>query len=285
MPHASNRRDFLMGGAALAASAALLETAASGQTTPVRRPASPVRLGIASYSFHEFQRHLALQYTKQLKTTLICLKDVHLPMGSAEEVKRGAAEVARAGLTLAGLGVINFEKSDDDARRKFEYAKAAGAPMIVGSCNPDDVARLERFVREYGIKVAIHNHGPEDKNFPSPFDVLKALEGRDPRLGLCIDLGHSARAGADVVAAIKAAGPKLFDMHIKDLADLSSRESQVIVGEGLMPVPEIFRALIGIGYQGEVNLEYEIDSDNPMPGMQRSFAYMRGVLAGMGYQG
>jgi sugar phosphate isomerase/epimerase len=147
------------------------------------------------------------------------------------------------------------------------------------------VARLERFVREYGIKVAIHNHGPEDKNFPSPFDVLKALEGRDPRLGLCIDLGHSARAGADVVAAIKAAGPKLFDMHIKDLADLSSRESQVIVGEGLMPVPEIFRALIGIGYQGEVNLEYEIDSDNPMPGMQRSFAYMRGVLAGMGYQG
>jgi hypothetical protein len=29
-------------------------------------------------------------------------------------------------------------------------------------------------------------------------------------------------------------------------------------------------------------LEYEINADNPVPGMEKSFAYMRGVLAGMG---
>ena len=139
-------------------------------------------------------------------------------------------------------------------------------------------------MKEYNIKLAIHNHGPEDKNFPSPFDVLAAVKNLDPRIGLCIDLGHSLRAGADVVAAIHAAGPRLYDLHIKDLADASAKESQVAVGEGVMPVRAIFQALMDTHYPGNVDLEYEIHADDPMPGVVESFAYMRGVLAGMGYK-
>ncbi len=154
-------------------------------------------------------------------------------------------------------------------------------PLIVATCPPEALPRIDRFAGQYDIKVAIHNHGPEDNRFPSPYDVLKAVKGLSPRTGLCLDVGHAYRAGADVVQAIAAAGPRLLDMHIKDLRDLKDKDSQCIVGEGAVPVPAIFAQLQRIGYAGYVNLEYEIDADDPLPGMLRSFAYMRGVLAGM----
>ena len=104
----------------------------------------------------------------------------------------------------------------------------------------------------------------------------------DPRIGCCIDVGHTARSGSDVVAAIHAAGSRLFNVHMKDLANFHDKESQVAVGEGIMPVRGIFEALIATKYSGFVDLEYEIEPDNPMLGVIRSFAYMRGVLAGIG---
>jgi sugar phosphate isomerase/epimerase len=114
--------------------------------------------------------------------------------------------------------------------------------------------------------------------------VLKAIKNLDPRIGCCIDVGHAARAGANLVEAIHATGPRLYDMHIKDLTDFHSKESQVAVGEGIMPIREIFQALIAIKYKGFVDLEYEVHGDNPMPGVIASFSYMRGVLTGMGYK-
>jgi sugar phosphate isomerase/epimerase len=103
----------------------------------------------------------------------------------------------------------------------------------------------------------------------------------DPRCGLCIDVGHTAEIGVDVVESIRVAGSRLFDIHIKDVSDLSNADSQVPVGEGRMPIPAIFRELKKLNYRGGVMLEYEIDENNPMPGMAKSFAYMRGVLAGI----
>src|SRR5690348_15500428 len=127
---------------------------------------------------------------------------------------------------------------------------------------------------------SIHNHGPEDKLWPSPLDVLKAVKGMDPRMGCCIDVGHTVRAGVDVVKAIHEVGPRVFDMHIKDLASFTEKESQVAVGEGKMPVKNIFEALTAIGYSGFVDLEYEINEKEPLPGVMESMAYLRGVLAG-----
>jgi sugar phosphate isomerase/epimerase len=138
-------------------------------------------------------------------------------------------------------------------------------------------------VKEYDIRLAIHNHGPEDKLWPSPLDILKDIQSMDPRIGCCIDVGHTVRAGTDVVEAIRRVGPRLFNMHMKDLTDFHSKESQVAVGDGKMPIRHIFEALIAIRYQGFVDLEYEVHADDPMPGVSKSFAYMRGVLAGMGY--
>ena len=250
---------------------------------PSAATALPIRLGIASYTFRNFDSTHLVDFMHQLKTPYLNLKDKHLPMTPLDQVAAKAAEYRAAGFTLTAAGNVTFAKDeDDDIRAKFEYIKAAGIPVIVCAPTHENLRRLEKFVKEYDIKLAIHNHGPEDKNFPSPFDVLSAVKNLDQRIGLCIDLGHSLRAGADVVAAIHAAGPRLYDVHIKDLADATAKESQVAVGEGVMPVRAVFQALIQTKYRGNVDLEYEIHGDDPMPGVVESFAYMRGVLAGMG---
>ncbi len=248
--------------------------------------ASPIRLGIASYTFRNFDMAHLIEFMKQLNTPFLNLKDMHLPMGPPDQVKSRADAYRAAGLTLTAAGNISFAKDDDtDMRSKFEYVKAAGIPIIVCAPTHETLPRLEKFVKQYDIRLAIHNHGPEDKHFPSPFDVLTAVKDLDPRIGCCIDVGHTMRAGTDPVEAIRKAGPRLFDIHIKDLANGKEKDSQVAVGDGIMPVPEIFKALIDQRYPGCVDLEYEIHADDPMPGVLKSFAYMRGVLAGMGYKG
>jgi sugar phosphate isomerase/epimerase len=224
-------------------------------------------------------------FLKQLNVLALNLKDVkdHLPPDMQQE-SSALADYAAAGMKTHAAGTIYFEKDEDaDIRSKFEYCKRAGIPVIVaGDPAPQTLPRIEKFVKEYDIRFAIHNHGPEDKLWHSPLDVLKAVKSMDRRMGCCIDVGHTVRAGTDVVQAIREAGPRLFNVHMKDLTNFQDKESQVAVGDGIMPVPKIFEALIAIGYKGFVDLEYEINADDPMSGVISSFAYMRGVVAGMG---
>jgi sugar phosphate isomerase/epimerase len=276
-----SRRSLLRGGTALAASAALSNTSISFAAPA---PSAPqIRLGIASYTFRKFNQEQLIGFMKELRSPYLNLKDVHLPMTPFDQIATRAAEYRAAGLTLTAAGTIYFAKDDDDdIKSKFEYVKAAGIPIIVGAPTRQVLPRVEKFVKQYDIKLAIHNHGTEDKQWPSPLDVLEAVKSMDPRIGCCIDVGHTMRTGTDPVAAIKKVGPRLFDLHMKDLANGMQKESQVAVGDGVMPVPAIFRALIDIGYKGNVDLEYEINENDPMPGVTKSFAYMRGVIAGMG---
>ncbi len=247
---------------------------------------SPVHLGIASYTFRNFTRAQVIAFMKDLNSSALNAKDVkdHLPSDSQKE-EEAVADYAAAGIKLHAAGAIYFDKDDDaDIRAKFEYAKLAGIPVIVaGDPTPQNLPRIEKFVKEYDIRIAIHNHGPEDKLWPSPLDVLKAIKGMDPRIGCCIDVGHTVRCGTDVVRAIHEVGPRLFNVHMKDLADFKDKESQVAVGRGVMPVRNMFEAFVAVKYGGYVDLEYEIYPDNPMPGVISSFSYMRGVLAGLGH--
>jgi sugar phosphate isomerase/epimerase len=275
-----SRRDLLRGGALLTASTVL--SATSKMSIAQSPSASPIRLGIASYTFRNFDQAHLIEFMKELKTPYLNLKDVHLPMTPADQVAVRAAQYRDAGLQLTAAGAIYFDKDDDeDIRSKFEYVKAAGIPLIVGSPTRQVLPRVEKFVKQYDIRLAIHNHGPEDKQWPSPLDVLDAVKSMDPRIGCCIDVGHTMRTGTDVVSAIRKAGPRLFDIHMKDLAQSNVKESQVAVGDGIMPVRDIFAALVEMRYPGFVDLEYEIHGDDPMPGVIKSFAYMRGVLTGM----
>lgn len=245
-----------------------------------------IRLGLASYTFRNFTRAQLIGFMKQLNVFALNAKDAkdHLPTDPLQE-DAALADYAAAGVKLHAAGAIYFGKNEDaDIRSKFEYCKRAGIGVIVaGDPTPETLPRIEKFAKQYDIRIAIHNHGPEDRLWKSPLDVLRAVENMDPRMGCCIDVGHTVRAGTDIVQAIHEAGPRLFNIHMKDLTDFQNKESQVAVGEGNMPVREIFGALTAAKYKGFVDLEYEIRPDDPMPGVIASFAYMRGVLAGMGY--
>src|SRR5712664_1215896 len=282
------RREFIRSTAMAAAALAVSdEFLAAGAGRPPGDEGSAIRLGVASYTFRNFSRAQMIGFLKQLNVLALNAKDVkdHLPMESQEEAA-ALADYAAAGIKLHAAGTIYFPKDEDaDIRSKFEYCKRAGIGVIVaGDPAPETLPRIEKFVKEYDIRFAIHNHGPEDKLWHSPLDVLKAVKSMDPRIGCCIDVGHTVRAGTDVVQAIHAAGPRLFNVHVKDLTNFESKESQVAVGEGIMPAKRIFEALVAMNYKGFVDLEYEIHGDDPMPGVISSFAYMRGVLAGLGYK-
>ncbi len=282
-----SRREFVRSGAVVAAAcAAPMDVFSLTPERPSTNEASPIQLGLASYTFRNFSRAQLIGFMKQLNVFALNAKDVkdHLPMDAQEEAT-ALADYASAGIKLHAAGAIYFAKDEDaDIRGKFKYCKRAGIGVIVaGDPAPETFPRIEKFVKEYDIRIAIHNHGPEDKLWHSPLDVLKAVKGMDPRIGCCIDVGHTVRAGTDVVRAIHEAGPRLFNVHMKDLTNFESKESQVAVGEGAMPVRKMFEALVVAKYKGFVDLEYEIHPDDPMPGVIASFAYMRGVLAGMGY--
>jgi hypothetical protein len=282
-----SRRDFFRSGAV--AAAALFVPAgilALAHEHPSAGKASPIRLGLASYTFRNFNRAQLIGFMQQLNMFALNAKDVkdHLPMDPQQEAA-ALSDYTDAGIKLHAAGAIYFAKDEDaDIRAKFEYCKRAGIGVIVaGDPAPETLPRIEKFVKEYDIRIAIHNHGPEDKLWSSPLDVLKVVKGMDPRIGCCIDVGHTLRTGTDVVQAIHETGPRLFNVHMKDLTNSESKESQVAVGEGKMPVRRMFEALIAAKYQGFVDLEYEVHPDNPMPGVSASFAYMRRVLAGLGF--
>lgn len=270
------RRDFFLGTAALAAPLAYRAQAADA-------PAPDIRLGVATYSLRQFSRDNCIRMVKQLNIEYVDIKEFHLPQNdSPAALAVGRKAFDKAGLKVIGGGNVSMQEADDAGlRAHFEYAKNVGFPMMVIAPTHESLPKVEKLVKEYNIKVALHNHGPEDKHFPTPQSVLDAIRSLDSRVGLCLDVGHTVRTGADVVQSIVDAGPRLFEMHFKDLKDLKDAKSQVPVGDGAIPVVAIFRQLMKQGYLGVCSLEYEVEEFDPMPGMQKSFAYMRGVIAGL----
>ena len=286
MKDTSSRRAFVRSSALVVAAFASKDIFAAAGRRPSPDEESPVRLGVASYTFRNVNRAQMIGFLKQINVLALNAKDVkdHLPMEPQQE-SAALADYAAAGIKLHAAGTIYFPKDEDaDVRSKFEYCKRAGVAVIIaGDPAPETLPRIENFVKEYDIRIAIHNHGPEDKLWHSPLDVLQAVKGMDPRIGCCIDVGHTARAGTDVVRSIREAGARLYNVHMKDLMNFQNKEGQVGVGDGIMPVRKIFEALSAIKYKGFVDLEYEIHPDDPMPGIISSFPCMRGVLAGLGY--
>lgn len=273
-----NRREFLTTTVAAAAVPALPLSALPGDS-------GIVKLSVATYSLRKFKRPEAIKMIQQCQVKFADVKEMHLPLtDSPEQLKAGIKEFHDAGIKVIAAGNIDLKKPEE-LKPAFDYAKTCGIPTIVCAPAKETLPAIEKLVKEYNIKIAIHNHGPEDKIFPTPQSVLDAVKDMDQRMGLCIDIGHTARTGADIVESIRLAGPRLHEMHFKDLKDPHNkdwkvaRDSQVPVGEGVLPIADIFRQLIKQKYNGYCSLEYEIHADDPLPGMQQSFAYMRKVLA------
>ena len=276
-----SRRAFL----GSVASAAALPALAGATTSTTAAPATAdksLKLGVASYSMRKFTLDQALEMAKTLGIRYMTFKDAHIPRTDPPETTRALrAKIEGAGITIMGGGTITMENNPAQIRKDFVYAKDAGMPLIYASPDPAALDVIESMVKEYDVRLVIHNHGPEDKWWPAPKDAYNALKTRDKRMGLCIDIGHTIRTGTDPVQACVDCQDRLYDMHVKDLKVKTDKDSQVEVGRGVLDFPGLFRTLLKIGYQGQVGLEYEIKADDPLPGMQESVAYMRGVLAGV----
>jgi sugar phosphate isomerase/epimerase len=275
-----SRRGFL--GTAAAAAAAGVFGRIPAHAAPPGTAKDVLKLGVASYSMREFPLDRALEMAGTLGVRYMTFKDVHVPRTDPPEATRALrAKIEAAGITIMGGGTIRIPNDPAQMEKEFQYAKNAGFPLIYTDPDREALDTIERLAQTYDIRVAIHNHGPEDTRWPRPQDAYAAIKSRDRRLGLCIDVGHTFRTGTDPAQACRECRDRLFDMHVKDLADRSEKESQVAVGRGIIDFPALFSTLIDIGYQGQVGLEYEIHPKDPLPGMIESMAYMRGVLAGL----
>jgi inosose dehydratase len=279
MPAELSRRRFIATGAAAAAWTTAVRESAASAALPSPR-AGQLKIGVASYSLREFTLDQTLDMARALGVNYMTFKDVHVPRTNSPETTRALrAKIEAAGITIMGGGTITIRNDAAQITREFEYAKNAGFPLIFVSPDPAALDAIERSAKTYDIRVAIHNHGPEDQWWPRPQDAYAAVTSRDARLGLCIDIGHTLRTGTDPIQACRECRDRLYDMHVKDLAVKTDEKSETEVGRGLIDFPALFRTLVEIGYGGQVGLEYEINPKNPLPGMIESIGYMRGVLA------
>jgi sugar phosphate isomerase/epimerase len=279
---ALNRRGFLKAGflssSVLAMSAS--RPALGAVTKPQRPPYDGLKLGIASYTFRKFSLDQAIAMSKEAGAGCVSLKDVHLPYKSTPAERKEAREkVEAAGLVLISGGVIYMKNNEEEIRGFFEYAKDAGMPTMVCSPDVDALDTVEKMAKEYNIRIAIHNHGPGDKKYPSPLDVLRLVKDRDEHLGLCMDVGHTVRLGQDPVEAIHQCAHRLYDFHIKDETEAAPKGKPTEVGLGVIDIVGVLKALVEQHYAYHVGLEYEAKENDPMPGVLESFGYMRGVLA------
>jgi sugar phosphate isomerase/epimerase len=240
------------------------------------------KLAVATYSLRKFPREQAIKILQDLGVRYLSVKEFHLPYKSSPaELAEGRKEFDAAGLQIMSGGVVvTYREEDRSLRSYFEYGRACRMPMLIMMPTARQLPQIEKLAQEYQIRVAVHNHGPEDKNFPTPESVYDAIRPLDQRVGVCIDVGHSARAGVDVVQAIHRCKDRLVDVHIKDLRNLDGH-TDCEVGKGVLPIRDILKALTAIRYTGCLSLEYEAEPENPVAGMRGSLAYIRGVLAGM----
>jgi sugar phosphate isomerase/epimerase len=274
------RRDFIRAGLLASTALALTSRSAIAAVTKPQRPLyDGLKLGIASYTFRKFSLEQTLAMCKEAGATSISLKDFHLPYQSTKAARQEARQkVEDAGLVLASGGVIYMKNNESEIRGFFDYARDTGMPTIVAAPDLDALDTVEKMTREYNIRIAIHNHGPGDKRYPSPLDVLRLVKDRDEHMGICIDVGHTVRLGLDPVAVIHQCAPRLYDFHIKDVTQAAADGKPTEVGRGVIDIVGVLKILVELHYAYNIGLEYEKKENDPMPGVLESFGYMRGVL-------
>lgn len=277
----------LFGSLAFAAQAGAKAAAAPAPFTPPPPGGLEhgLRLGITSYSTRTLSLEATIETMKLLRIANLALYKAHCnwETASIEECRAAGEKLKAAGLALTGSGVINLPNDEAKCRKAFENVKAAGMTTMVCKPAKDAFPLVEKLVKEFDQKLAIHNHGPEDKDYPTPDTIWKNVQSLDPRIGLCIDVGHTARAGADPVAAIQAYAARLYDVHLKDTIAVvgAQKDMPAEVGAGRLDIRGILRALLAANYKGVVTFEYEKIAANPLTGLAESVGYVRGMLAGL----
>lgn len=278
-----SRKRFIRTAALSAAGALGLPFISKGASPIAIADPAPGRfpLGIAGYTFAKFDLEHAIAMMNRLGVKNLSLKEYHLPLNSDDEkVKSVMGAFAAAGINVYAVGVIYMKTKQavDDA---FAYARKAGVSLIVGVPNYDLLDYTEEKVNETNIRIAIHNHGPEDALYPGPEQVYQRIRDRDARMGLCLDIGHATRAGTSLEKAIKDYRTRLYDLHIKDITIAGKDGKATEIGRGVIDFKALVKALQKNQYAGMCSIEFEKDMTDPLPGIAESIGYFKGVMTSL----
>ncbi len=241
----------------------------------------PMQLGIQLYSLRGYDVDSALKHAKDLGFSQVEFYSGMLSTdASSEQITEIKKKVSDLGLTISAHGV-NRLSGDAAANRKiFEFAKALEIPTITADPDPDSFDNLDVLVKEFDIRVAIHNHGPKHR-YNRVVDVLNAIEGHDERIGACADLGHYIRSGQGAVEVIRLLKGRLYGIHLKDFAEMKDKSEGVVLGQGHLDVEGVFLALRSVGFpdNGAISLEYEEHPDNPLEEIRQCVAVAKAAMA------
>lgn len=235
-------------------------------------------IGMAGYTFKEFSVPQTIEMMKRIGVTNLSLKDFHMPLNStADKINLVINEFKSAGINIYTVGVI-YMKSEQAVDQAFEYAKMAGVSMIVGAPDYNLLPYVEKKIKSYDFKLAIHNHGPDNPLYPNATDIWNHIKDLDPRMGICIDIGHTTRDGHDPSEDIMKYKSRIYDVHIKDV-DKDSKEGKTVeIGRGIIDIPKVITTLRKIKYSGKCSLEFEKDMKDPLAGIAESIGYFKGVM-------
>jgi inosose dehydratase len=290
----TRRSFFKQAGIGTAAWAGACGLATGCASTPRIRPTPSAstdsfRLGIAGYTFHKFNLIQTLEMLRKIDVHFLCIKDFHLPISSSEQEVAAFHDTCRSyGVTGYGVGPI-YMTTDEEVDAAFAYAKRVGTRTLVGV--PYDregkkrvasarvLRRVQERVREYDICYAIHNHGPDmPELFPTAESAMEMIADMDPRVGLCLDIGHQYRDGKDPVQALLRYADRVHDIHIKNVTAADKSGKGIEMPRGRIDMPAFVRALRAVRYSGVCSLEYEKDMADPFAGIAESIGYFRGVM-------
>jgi len=261
------------------AQAAAPAAPASATTLPDDKQFPHLTVGICSYSLRTLPANEALTAMQRLGVRNFSLKEVHLPLASTTDQRSEFRKKAEdLGLKITSCGVIYLKNDEGEMRKALDYVKDLGAPVAVVGVNKEMLPTLDKVIKNYDIKCAIHNHGPNDKLFPSPLEAYDAAKSFDKKIGICMDIGHTFRMHEDLVADAKKLHDRLYSIHFKDLESGDIKAKGVPCGTGVLPLVALLKELVRSKYAGEIQLEYEVDAKDPMPGSAESLGFIRGTL-------
>lgn len=290
------RRTFLrssLAGAALLTAPSQFQLFASeptpqkGRNTTIKTPVAEddFHLGMAGYTFNKFDIDTTLAFMKKIGVHYLCIKDFHLSLDAdAGQIAAFKEKLAAADVIGYAVGPI-YMKDVAAVDRAFAYAQRVGVDLIVGvpgtwgetTPNYEVLDRVEQKVRETNIRYAIHLHGPDMSLYPDATSIWEDVKNRDPRLGMCLDIGHNLRYGSDSIKDLKRYSKRVFDIHLKDVTAPTKAGRAAEVGRGIIDFPLFIKMLRKVGYKGSVSLEYEKDMTDPFVGIAESVGYFRAV--------
>ena len=276
----TKRRKFIKdAGIGIAAVSVPGLSTASNSLSKKKRSNIKIKLGVATYTLRKFSQKEAIDMTLRCGVDHITFKSMHLPLDSDNETIKKAVDLCKEkGLALYGAGNINME-TKEDVDQAFEYAKAAEMDMIIGVPSFELLEYVEGKVKEYNIKMAINNHGPGDDLYPSGVSAYERIKDMDKRMGLCIDTGHTMRLNRDPEQDVRDCFDRVFDIHVKDVTVAKPEGKSQIIGRGAIDFVSFLKMIVDLNYEGTLALEYEAESEDPLPAMMESIGYIKGVLS------